>query len=611
MSTVEETAFTTQSKPAGTRALDLETVALWLVASSVAAFFALLVTDSAVIGDLYIPVTNDSFYHARRVLDALGDRGFYQFDDRLHVPDGSWVPWPWAYDYLLAKATQLALWAVPTLDPMAFIAHVPVAWILVNAALFLAAARAAGLTRSMRALAMFCFAFSPLTQLLHMIGMVDHHYVEHTFVLLTAWLGLKWFRELGDVRRAVMLGVALGAATAFHNGLFILQLLPLLAVFILWLRNSGPSSAALRGFCVALVLTTLLVLLPSEPFQRGMFEFGLHSWFHLYVAVCTASAMAFMAWLPASRKSFAGLVALCGALTIPLGAQLAGGAGFLSGSFSLLDRVSEVDSPYRLFTETLGPTATLGYYSWLLLLAPAVLGFYGYGVIRERRPERVYFAVVVTFGVALLLSQLRLHYFGYFGLVVGMLLFIDDLRERRAWHRGLTFVATFGAVFLAFQPALRERLFVPYAPSADTEYASVFALFLDLDRHCAAEPGTVLANTNDGSAILFHSDCSVISNNFILRAQDKTHIDEIDRLMRLTGEEIRAQRRDVKYLLLRGRDFIIVRDGVAYFDTENPIAKQFFIDAAPPPGFALVNTIRLRDGNGDEVTYAKLFKVTE
>ena len=115
---------------------DLGTIALWLIASSVAAFFALLLADSAIVGDVHIPVTNDSFYHARRILDAaLGERGFYQFDDRLHVPDGSWIPWPWAYDYLLAKVTRLALWVAPALDPMAFLAYVPVAWILVNAAL--------------------------------------------------------------------------------------------------------------------------------------------------------------------------------------------------------------------------------------------------------------------------------------------------------------------------------------------------------------------------------------------------------------------------------------------------------------------------------------------
>jgi hypothetical protein len=286
----------------------LGTFVCWLLASLIAVLFA-LDRESAILGDHWLPRGNDSFYHAQRILDAaVGTRGFYQFDERLHVPDGSWISWPWAYDYLMAKATQLALWITPSLDPMAFIAYVPVAWIFVNAALFLAAARASGLSREMQALAMFGFAFSPLTQLLHWIGMVDHHYVEHTFVLLCAWLGLRWFGGPGTWGRPAALGVTLGLATAFHNGLFILQLFPLTAVLVLWLRRSTPPAAELRVFGVALVAATLLGLLPSEPFREGMFEFGLHSWFHLYAAACTALAMAFMAWRSASRRTVGALV---------------------------------------------------------------------------------------------------------------------------------------------------------------------------------------------------------------------------------------------------------------------------------------------------------------
>jgi hypothetical protein len=353
-------------------------------------------------------------------------------------------------------------------------------------------------------------------------------------------------------------------------------------------------------------------LLPSEPFRNGMFEFGLHSWFHLYVAVCTSTAMAFMGRLPASQRTFAVLAAVCLALAIPLGAQFASGASFLSGSFSILNEVTEVRSPYRMFTDTMGPSETAGYYSWLLLLAPVVVAFYAFRAIREQRPERIYFAVVVALGVTLLLNQMRLHYFGHFGLVAGTLVVIDALRERRAWHQGVTFVVTFGLLVLAFQPPLRDRLLVPYAPSADPEYASAFPLFLELERLCAEDPGTVLASTDDGNAILFHSECSVIANNFILRAEDKRHIDEVSRLMQLSGAALRQQRPDVKYLLLRTRDFSIFRDDVAYLVPEHPLAKDFLIAATPPHGFALVQTIRRRLTEGGEAgVYAKLFKVTE
>lgn len=610
MNTFAHNAVRPQSQPT---TLTIGALTLWLVASAIAVFFSLVLSDSTIIGDTYLPRTNDSFYHARRILDAaVGERGFYQFDERLHVPEGAWISWPWGYDFLMAKLTQIAQWLVPSLDPMAFISYVPVAWIPVNAALFVAAASASGLSAAMRVLAMFCFAFSPLTQLLHAIGMIDHHYIEHTFVLLNAWLGLRWFRQPDDRRNALLLAIALGSATAFHNGLFILQLFPLLAAFILWLRGRAPAAAASWTFGIGLVVTTLVLLLPSEPFRNGAFEFGLHSWFHLYVAGCTAVAMAFMGWKPISARTVASLMLLSLVLALPMGAQFLSGAGFLSGSFSILDQISEVRSPYRMFTDTLGPTETASYYSWLIVLAPVVLAFYAYTLLRERRPERVFFAVVVTLGLALLLSQMRLHPYGYFALIAGSLLAVDELRARLSWHRGTTFVATFAVVVLAFQPALRERLFLYHAPSADPEYASAFPLMLVLDDLCARDPGTVLASSDDGSAVLFHSECGVIANNFILRQEDKAHIDEVDRLMRLTPAQIRAERPDIKYLLLRTRDFSVIRDGAAYLVADNPIAKQLFIDSAPPHGYELVETVRRRiRPDGPAGIYARLYKVTE
>ncbi len=576
----------------------------------IAVFFALLVRDSTIIDGVYLPRGNDSFYHARRILDAaIGSRGFYQFDDRLHVPDGAWIPWPWAYDWLMAKATQVALWIDPTLDPTAFISYVPVAWVFVNAALLLAVARAIGLSRQMQFLAMLCFALSPLTQLLHSIGMVDHHDIEQTFVLLAAWLGLRWLERPADTRRAVALAVALGIAPAFHSGLFILQLVPLITVFVLWLRGAAPAPAALRGFAITLLVVTQLVLLPSQPYREGMFEFGLLSWFHFYVAACTAAASAFMAWRPFTRATFGWLIALCAALMIPLSTQFIGGAGFLTGGFSILDTIVEVQSPYKLFTDNWGPVETASWYSWLLLLAPPLLVYYGYRVCRENRPERLYYAVVVAFGLALLLDQFRLHYFGFFGLVTGGLLLLDQFATRRGWHRGLVFVMTFAAIALAYQPVLRSRLFVVYAPGADTEYASAFPIFLDLRELCASDPGVVLASPDDGSAILFHSECSVIANNFILRAPDKAHIDEVRRLMQLTPAEIRAERPDVKYLFVRLRDFSVIQGNVAYV-LDTPIAKQLFLAESPPEGYALIKTIRRQIGeDGEAGTYARLYRI--
>jgi hypothetical protein len=574
-------------------------------------FFALLLRDSVVIDGMYLPRTNDSLYHARRILDtAVGSRGFYEFDERLHAPDGAWVSWPWGYDYLLAKLTQAALWVAPALDPGAFISYAPVAWILVNAALLMAITGAIGLSAEFRLLAMVCFALSPLTQLLHAVGMIDHHYLEHTFVLAMVWLGLRWFQRLDSTARAVALAATLGVAPAFHNGLFILQLVPLVAVFALWARNAAPPRAQAIAFAITLLVTTQLILLPSEPYRRLMFEFGLLSWFHFYIAACTSIALGFMALRPFSRHNFGLLSALCAALAAPLATQIISGAGFLSGSFSILEQIVEVRSPYVLFTQTLGSAETAAYYSWLLLLTPLLLAVYAYRMLREHEPARLYYAVAATFGLALLLDQFRLHYFGFFAMATGGLLLLDAVRSRLRWHRGATFVAAFAGIVLAYQPALRERLFLFHALGSDPEYANTLALYTELGKQCATDPGVVLASTDDGNGVLFHSDCSVIANNFILRREDARHIDEVQRLMQLSPAEIRQQRPDVKYALVRVRDFLDVKDNTVTLATSSPIAMQLLTNAAAPPGYELLATVRMRmDDKGTTAIFARLYKV--
>lgn len=591
--------------------LDWRVVAIWLLACVIAVFFAMILRDSAYYGGEWLPRSNDSLYHAKRILDAaVGTRGFYQFDDHIHAPIGSWISWPWGYDYLLAKATQLAVWIDPQLPPMKFLAYVPVVWILVNAALFLAATGQLGLSIELRLLAMLCFALSPVTQLLHAIGMIDHHYVEHTFMLLTVWLGLRWFRDPADWVRAVALAVAIGLAPAFHNGLFILQLLPLAAVFVLWLRGASPPVQSLRAFGIALLVTTQLILLPSEPYREGLFEFGLLSWFHFYIAVCTVAVLLYMSWKPYQPKFLAGLVVLGLALAVPMATEFIRGAGFLGGKLSVMSDIMEVWSPYKMMTHYYGAEQTASFYTWFVVLAPILLIVYAGRLVRERRPEMVYFSVVVLFGLSMLLAQYRLQHFGYFALFGSILLLVEEWRQRKNWNRTAVFAASLAVVFLGFQPALRERLFVFYAPGGDQQYAQLLPIFNFMKSECRKDPGVVLADSNDGAAIIYHSDCKVISLNFLLREQDKVQVEEARRLMRLPVSEIRRQRPDIKYLLARAVDFSNVADNYKSFDSSNPLARELFLSNVPPPGLETLVTLGgAPDKSGNQSILARLYRI--
>ena len=117
---------------------------IWLFAGTLAVFFAMGMLEASYVDQQFIPVGNDAFYHARRILDTAADpSAFYQFDGRIHVPEGSWLVWPWAYDYLLGRL----IGTVAITNRMAMLAYIPVGWVYVNIGLLVASRRRSGWDR--------------------------------------------------------------------------------------------------------------------------------------------------------------------------------------------------------------------------------------------------------------------------------------------------------------------------------------------------------------------------------------------------------------------------------------------------------------------------------
>ena len=370
-----------------------------------------------------------------------------------------------------------------------------------------------------------------------------------------------------------------------------LQIAPLACVFALWLRRREPPRSALVAFAVALVAAMLLVLLPSETFRGGYFEFGLLSWFHLYAAACTAATMLFIAWQRRSSRSLLGLIVLALVMAVPVAGQLAGGATFISGGVSILSEVHEAQSVYAQATRTLGPFLTASLYSWLWLLAPVLLLWNAYSLATAREPDKLFYAIAGAFGLFLLLAQFRFHYYGFFALVTSGLVVVDRLRERFRWHRGGVFAATLGVVVMAYQPALRARLFQIPPPGMDPEYGNSQPLYLRLATECAADPGVVLANANDGNPILFHTECSVITNNIIASTADDENLRRAGRLFRMRPEEIRRTAPEVRYLLVRTSDFAPEVNGQPRLLTDNPVVAELLLADEPPSGFTALQTV--------------------
>jgi len=532
-------------------------IGLWLAAGSLAFLLCLYHLSATLADGAFLPADHDSFYHARRIIDSIAaPLRMYQFDPRIHAPEGSWVTWPWGYDTLMAFAAGALMAATGASDPMSVLAFVAPAWAFANAALFLCVASRLQLSLPAQTLAMLFFAASPLTQSLHRVGTIDHHYVEYTFVLATLSFGLAWFRDLAVRRHAIALGVVLGAAPAFHNGLFALQVPLLAALGCLWMLQRPLEPRAVLAFAVALVAATAAFLLPSEPFRLGAFSYYLHSWFHLYVAGCTAALCVLASRFRAAPLSASLIGAAALAMAAPIVAQVVLGSAFIFGTLEYLAAIDELRSIPRAIAEGQLQSLT-NRYSALLWLLPAGVGWLCWRLRRQADGASIYFLAMAAFGSFLLLQQYRLEYFGSFALILPACVLFDDLRRApatprsRAWSIGLA-----ALIVAALLPGLRTlREAIPLG--SDLQYVLTRPVYPALKGACAANPGVVLAEHGDGHYIRFHSECSVIANNFILTPQHVQKIRQSEELLASSLDEVLARAPYVRYVYVRRADNVL------------------------------------------------------
>jgi hypothetical protein len=582
---------------------------LWFAAGAAAFILALYELSGTLVAGHYVPGDPDSFYHAHRILDAVASPfSMVQFDPRIHAPEGSWVTWPWAYDMLMAWVGHIAVYGFAVRDPLSVLAYVAPLWVFVNAGLIAAAAAELRLSLPLRAVAMFCFACSPLTQELHRAGMLDHHYVEYSFVLGTLLLGLRWFGRIDSAGRAAALGVLLGAAPAFHNGLFIVQLPVLAAVALRWLLGRSLPHRSAAAFAAALMLSTLLMLLPSEPFRRLMFSFALQSWFHLLIAATTALLVWEASVLSRSVRSTA-LIAVSAVLPLLLiWNQVLVGGDFLSGQLVDLDQMAEVKGIFSYLRE--GDFHSLNdLYGGLIWLAP--LGVIGlcWRLRYQADDASLYFAVISLFGAALMTQQFRLENYGSFTLYLPLLVLAEMARRRwppRAWQ-----IATgaFAVAAVAAVPAYAGMTTRPPL-GGSVDYEMTRGIYPPLAAACASHPGVVLADNADGHFIIYHTACSVIADDFIITAQHERKLLEAQRLMQSPLDQVIAEAPYVRYLYVRRNDNVFQSNCGRDCPGNRGLRAALLFDGPPfPPQLRLIGEVDLPAPGGRAVPLARAFEI--
>ncbi len=550
-------------------------VATWAVTSLVTIAIALINTDAVFTPGGIVPMGNDAFYHAARILDAsVGERGFYQFDAAIHVPEGSWLTWSWGFDYLLSRLVIVQQFLFPASDPMSFLVYVPVIWIPVNVFLLLAITRAVSLPAMYRPLAVIGFALLPTTQTQHSIGQLDHHFMELCFVLLVTLCLLRWLADPDRRHRAIALGVAMGAAHAFHHALFILQLPVLLTVGVLWLKGQSLPRAATEPVAVAVVISTLLVALPSGPVLDMQFNMTTLSWFHVYISACVAVVLLVLGRLDRSWRSAGILAAISVVALLPMIEQVVRGGEFLSGQLLMLDKILEMQSPFAMISGDFGLNATLGLYGLLVLFLPLMIVYAAWRLIVDTTPVRIGYFVFAIIGLTLMLAQYRLNYFGSAFMLVTPWLALEQLQKRTQWKRELVLGVSVIALLLTFRPTLTGSLFNRFPPAGNILYATVQPLMPALTEACNENPGIVLAHPQFGHYITYHTQCSVIANNFLISDQHFMKVEEVNQLFTVPAEIMAGEGGLIRYVFAMAADTHEMVDGVAVLKSLDNIAER-------------------------------------
>jgi hypothetical protein len=588
----------------------------WLVASLVAVALMLTGTPAAYIGGHYIPVGNDSFYHARRILDLIADpSSFHEFDPLVHVPEGSTLIWPWGYDYGMSLLVRIGLALHLSKDAMAILDHLPVLASPLALALMLWICRQLQVSAFGSLVAMLALVALPLTQNLYGVGQIDHHFAEQVFVLTSLATSLAWLKNPDSTKHACVTALVFGLAPAIHNGLFIIQFPLVLALAWAWLNGRTLPRTTL-AFGITLLVATLLAAAPSTALRAGEFQFYTLSWFHVFFAFCVGAVCVYMSRVAFSMKSLAILAVGVIAALVPVVSQLLLADRFLSVSVEGAEDISEVMSLWQLAASRNSISAVTGDYSMLALILPATWALCLYQIWKKRDASESVFWFASLGGTILLALMVRFHVFGTFALCLPWILMIEEQIAAGRLKASVGHAVFFALLVVSALPAV-AYLKKMKITALDPYYALTWDAYPDLAAECARAPGVALSNLDDANYIRFHTGCGVIANNFLLTAFHEKKVREVRSLLDTPAAELIARAPQVRYVFVHRQSlFTLLPNGGMKFlpagdpGSPDPRLVSDLINASPdalPPGFRLVKELAFEQPA--HVVYARVFAI--
>jgi hypothetical protein len=523
---------------------------LWIAGSMLAMFAAMAMISGAYADGEFLPSNADAFYHARRVLDALfSGSPVIQFDDRIHVPEGSWLVWPWGFDTLLTSITRMFGPYASEADANRVLMNIPPAALPIAVGLVVIIARQLALPFFLAALFVLSFSALPLVYMLFSVGNIDHHFAELLWMMGSLSAGIWFFRTNRlSYGAGITLGCVLGSALAIHNSLFILWIPVVVTLGVSWLRGIPlPDRFQVIAFGVALLTTTLLVCLPSDPWQHGFFEFYTLSWFHFYLAACVSVFSVVLVLVGRNTRNIVIVLLGAAAAMLPLIGTMGLAGEFVSGQLDSIRNITEARSPYAAYSEQLGAFGYSRFTTWLLLLTGPMLLLNLWWIYRLKDAVLQFVAIASAAGLALMQTQIRFSVFADVPMLLTPILAARFLCESRPELRRTALAACCVLFAVAFYPTIANWQ-ARYSLGGSNAYASIRLAFPALEKTCAQRPGIVLGDLDTGHWVRYHSKCSVIANVFLLTPQQVAKVVESSQLLAKSPDELLTAKPEVRYV---------------------------------------------------------------
>jgi hypothetical protein len=552
----------------------------------------------------YTPAFPDSFYHATRILDSIQHGGLLQFDPKIHAPEGAWIVWPWGYDWFIARIIELVMFTTG-INPVKIMVHIPPLWGIVNIALMVSLCRTLQLLFPYRIIVILCFVLLPLNQQLHVIGRIDHHYMELTMVLLSTILSLQWFRFPESKLYAISIGAVLGGSMAIHNSMFVLQAPVIASLMIYWLL-AKPLPKTTLYFSSSLLFFTLLFLIPSETFREYTFSFYHYSFFHLYISFCVAFFAFILFKISLCKKNISIIIALLIIFAFPLVKILISGYDFISGDIEFLTSMGEVKS-FLSFNpaQRISLVEAVSNYSAYICLLPLTLGYILYLVCNKTELNQIYFTLFSLMAVFFLLKQVRFHYFGSFILYIPLALLFQNsshLVKAKNIRLFIFLLTTLLAYSLPAKSLFKEQ------PRSQVFEATYWAS-LELKRQCDNDTGIILAPAEVGHYLRYFTNCSIVANSFIMDSQDIKYLRKTKQLLDMNSQQLHAYQEDIKYVFLIREDNIYMGLSDKEVDSINSrLTKELILSDLFPNNYELLFEIKV-DIKNKQYVFARAFKI--